>query len=705
VLSIDGAPVALSSRAFDILLLLIENRDRVVTKDEIFAHVWPGTIVEDNNLAVQISALRRALTEAPADPKLIATVPGRGYRFVGTLEDRAAPAAEEPPAPPPPEPPLIALTPAATAPQPRRRIALLASLGACGLLLAIGAARYAVVRSHVAPRLSIAVLPFRNLSGDPRQDYLADAVSDDLTTDLSHIPGSVVIARESSDVYKGHATPAPDIGSALNVRYLLEGSLTVEAGTFHINAQLIDAPTGTHLWADAFDVTRDKFGAVQAQIVRHIASALDFTLVQVEAARSLSKRPDNQDAVDFFLQARSLLDKGNSKSGLVAAQRLLEKAVAAAPNFSDAQAELGLVLVKKISGSDDPNEWQDHVGAIAAIQKSISLTPQNSISVIANGMLASIDNRCDQATSSFRMALSLDPSSVLARSGLAWCALRLGNTQEAIDQYQEVLRLNPSGAGNAPRLQLIGMAYLMERKPDSALEWLTRAGAGIANSGAPEVPLSWQEWRNIYLIAATELAGDKEGAAQRYAAYDKAQPHRTVWRLAAYDTKALSVLSGCHAYLKALHTAGMPDYATESQDFSVKAPTVEQDGGDFDPTPLNIPGAQRITTETLRSLLAATAKPVILDVGTGSAVIPSAVLVWPRGEWGDQNRMLAEALSGSGAAPDRAVVVMADGPFGWASYNAALHLVALGYRHVLWYRGGEEAWASSGGEAEDRRPM
>jgi Tfp pilus assembly protein PilF len=366
---------------------------------------------------------------------------------------------------------------------------------------------------------------------------------------------------------------------------------------------------------------------------------------------------------------------------------------------------LGIVLLKKIAGSDDPDEWQDHTAAISAIQKSISLTPQNSISVIANGMLASLDNHCDQATSSFRLAISLDASSIPARSGLAWCSLRLGNVQDAIDQYQEVLRLNPSGAGNALTLHVIGMAYLMAGKAKDALDWFRRAGGGIENSGAPEVPLGWQEWRNIYIIAATELAGDKTGAAQRYSAYNKTQPHRTVWRLATYDTKALSVLEGCHAYLKALHAAGMPDYASETEDFGVKATAVEQDLGDFDPTPMAIPGAQRITTDVLRSLLMATPRLLILDVGTGSAAIPSAVLVWPRGEWGDQNRMLTDALSRSGATFDRNIVVMGDGPFGWASYNTAIHLVALGYRHVLWYRGGEEAWAFSGGKSEDRRPM
>ena len=214
-----GEKLALSSRAFDILVFLVTERDRVVGKDEIMTKVWRGVAVEENNLAVQISALRRVLGEHAEGQTMIATVPGQGYRFVGRIELPEAPApafiafpAEEPVRPP--APPAIVQ---------RRPWTLIAIGGAISLAAALLAIVY-LSRPAPPPRLSLAVLPFRNLGEDSKQDYLADAVTDDLTTDLSHIPGSVVIARESSDAYKGRAVPAEQIGRALHVRYLLEAA-------------------------------------------------------------------------------------------------------------------------------------------------------------------------------------------------------------------------------------------------------------------------------------------------------------------------------------------------------------------------------------------------------------------------------------------------------------------------------------------------
>ena len=152
------------------------------------------------------------------------------------------------------------------------------------------------------PRLSIVVMPFRNLGTDPADGYLADAVSDDLTTDLSHIPGSVVIARSSADVYKTRNVGAEQIGRELGVRYLLEGSLRRTGDQIVINAQLIDTQTGAHLWAERFDASRQELVDTQMAIVRRIASALNFTLVQIEGQRSLQDRPNDPDAVDLFFQ-------------------------------------------------------------------------------------------------------------------------------------------------------------------------------------------------------------------------------------------------------------------------------------------------------------------------------------------------------------------------------------------------------------------
>ena len=166
-------------------------------------------------------------------------------------------------------------------------------------LAAIGAALWLNVPVTPRARLSVVVMPFRNLSGDASQDFLADAISDDLTTDLSKIPGSLVIARQSADSYRGRAVPAAEIGRALRVRYLLEGSLRTEGRSVHINAQLIDTTTQAHLWAARFDTAPDKLGDARNAIVRRIASALDVVLSDTDAA---SRPAQSADAEDLFLR-------------------------------------------------------------------------------------------------------------------------------------------------------------------------------------------------------------------------------------------------------------------------------------------------------------------------------------------------------------------------------------------------------------------
>ena len=196
-------PVAIGSRAFDVLRVLVERHDDLVSKDEIMAAVWPGTVVEDNNLTVQISALRRILDRGRAKGSCIQTVAGRGYRFVVPMTRATANANSD--------------------------------------TAAISG------RGRPPRRLSIVVLPFTNISNDPDQEYFTDGITDDLTTDLSRISGSFVIARSTAFTYKGKAVDAKQIGRELGVRYVLEGSVRRSGNQVRVNTQLIDAETDGHL--------------------------------------------------------------------------------------------------------------------------------------------------------------------------------------------------------------------------------------------------------------------------------------------------------------------------------------------------------------------------------------------------------------------------------------------------------------------------
>ena len=338
-------PVSLGSRALDVLRVLIERHGDLVAKDELMAAVWPNTVVEEANLTVQISTLRRVLDEGRSGASCIQTAPGRGYRFVAAVtrldqaavaEDSLASAAIEGPA-------LIALKPnpaTANGAQPAvpvasrglsvaRRPAELAIAGLV-LLLGIGAAWWltgdrsrpvgqtpvapaqsasafpAAVAHPSAPRLSVVVLPFKNIGDDPRDTYLADGITDDLTTDLSHIAEAFVIARETAYTYRGKATDVRQIGRELGVRYVLEGSVRRIDATLKVNAQLISAETGAHLWSDRFDEEISELGAGQEQVVTRMRAGLGISMVEIEKARSLRERPTNPDAFDLILRARSL---------------------------------------------------------------------------------------------------------------------------------------------------------------------------------------------------------------------------------------------------------------------------------------------------------------------------------------------------------------------------------------------------------------
>jgi TolB-like protein/DNA-binding winged helix-turn-helix (wHTH) protein/rhodanese-related sulfurtransferase/cytochrome c-type biogenesis protein CcmH/NrfG len=711
ILLADGAPVSLSSRAFDILQLLIELRDRVVTKDEILDRVWQGIIVEENNLSVQISGLRRALGEKAEGQPFIVTIPGRGYRFVGQV-------AEQPFAPPIETPVLPAEATTTAEPTfaapiavPRRSwvrwaIVTVAVLTLPALLIpyarqamfppAPSRSPEAANPPASAPRLSIAVLPFRNLSNDPEQDYLADAVSDDLTTELSHLVGSFVIARQSSDAYKGKSVGASQIGRELGVRYVLEGSVRRADDKIFINAQLIDTDTGAHLWADRFDVAHTQLSEAQIDIVQRIGSALNFKLVQLEGQRSIHDRPNNPDALDLFLRARSILDRDDSLDGFNTAQPLLEKAIQLQPDFADAMTELAWLLLTKMKDFDDPTDAEDREEARKAVTRALALAPDNARTLAAKGMLLMIERGCQEASASYRLALSFDPNNVPALAGLARCADELGHPDETAELVRRILRIDPENPNNRIRYHQLGMALAMLGRHADAIEWFERAEA--ANSE----PM----WSNqMALIAAYGATGKLDEARARYSAYDHRWPHQTVWRLGCYASKTQAANAGFQQMLAGLRAAGMPEFADETRDDGIAPATEKRRMGDFDPTPMTAPGARTVTTAALAALLRQDPQPVVLDVGCGAATIPGAVrqredtFLTPEAE----ATLKAAIEARTGGDLDRPVVAMGSGPYGWGSYNAALALHELGYRHILWYRGGEEAWAAAGMPSRDDR--
>ncbi len=691
-LQADGASVKLQARAFDVLECLIERRHRPVGRDEIMTQVWRGQVVAETNLTVQMSNLRRALDEHGGS-NLVITV-NRSYQFIGDVT-------EVPPAPPPLPAPVEApaqfVPPPSSQPQrPAWRAPLL--FGLCALMLALaGVAAWRALTAPSPPRLSLAVLPFRYLGAGLSQDYLAEAIGDDLTADLSHIPDSIVIARESTARYRANDVEPVRIGRLLNVRYLVAGTVAVDAGFAHINAELIDTSTGNTLWSDRFDKPVASLSDARDAIVYRIASALNIALDNLEASRSQHDRPNNPDAQDLLFRARAILDAGDSLDDFRKAQTLLKRAIAQQPDFGDAQAELAWLMMRKVLQYDEMTDW---VEATSAIDRAQQLVPNNVMVLAARGRQLMSEGRYREAEATALSALQIEPSSLEAQWVVVDCAWFLGELEREDVALQAIARLDPADPKEAKHIALLqgGLAVLLGR-PRDALGFLYAAISGDQEPTADDFGLGRAAVTRLWLAAAYALSGDQNKASEVYREFAAIWPNRSVWRFAADELpKAVARQPGALAALKALERSGMPVYSVPAQKIVTKTDSCGD--GDYRPTPASLPDDSVADTMEVKRLLASQPPPLVIDISRGAAVIPGAV-------WSDPanpdsvSAFVDRVVSGSPAT--QPVILMSSGWTGCDAYNAALQVQQKYRRSVVWYRGGEEAWAQAGLSSTDRR--
>ena len=681
----------LQGRALEILVFLVANRDRAVGCDEILKAVYEGMTVEPTNVAVQVSAVRKAIARAGGDAQVIQTLRGGRYQFIGEL-------AASPPPPLAGEPPeALAAAPLAgdAAIVPKRRYVAWVGAACIAILLAgLGARVWLAPVAAPPARLSIVVMPFRNLSFDRDQDPLADAISDDLSSDLAHIPASTVIARESADSFKGKSATVQQIGAELRVRYVVEGSLRVEDGQFHITAQLVDAVSGVVLWSERFDVHAEKMGDVRDQIVRRIYSALNLQFDLLESARSMHDRPDDPNVLDLFFRARSRLDWDHSLAGFEFAQERLETAVEQQSDFADAQAELGWMLLRKVSTIVDPDEAADFSEAKAAIAKALTLSPQNTLALAARARAHQIEGDCAAARPDAEQALAAEPSSLQAHTVMASCALAEDRLDDAAEHYETILHLNPVSPNNGPRYGALGVIRLIQGRYGEAIDLLQKARRDEDPSGAAMSP---SEESRVMLIAATELHGDHSEAQDLQTKYAHDYPGRTVWRISTYLRRSWLKLDGVRRLLSALQSAGMSPFADENTPGLPDGAPCK--GSDFALTPRALPGGEVVFTTGVAKYLAGGQPPVIIDVGSGTFPIAGSHVY--NATAGKSANAFAAEIAGLHAQPQTTrIVVLGDGPTGCTSFDAAAYLVGQGYSKVMWYRGGEESWYRSQSKPE-----
>ena len=347
-----------------------------------------------------------------------------------------------------------------------------------------------------APRLSIVVLPFANLSGDPAQDYFADGVTENLTTELSHLHNSFVIARNTAFTFKGKNLDAKAIGRELGVRYVLEGSVQRDANRVRVNAQLIDAESGAHLWADRFDEDVVDLFKLQDEVVARLARTLQVELVNAEARRSLNDRSRNPDAVDLTMRGLALLNQSFTKANHYEALDLFERALTLDPANADA-----LAGAASADAGDYANGWSDqpedmYARAMQRANQAILLNPDQASAHLTKALLIMFKAKPDNAASASEIiseaeaSLRADPSLANAYMPMEIGEGLLGHYEQAISDLKQAMRISPRDSHIGLWYMDMGRDLLALRQYDAAIqEGLKAIELGVSHDFRLTLPL------------------------------------------------------------------------------------------------------------------------------------------------------------------------------------------------------------------------
>jgi TolB-like protein/class 3 adenylate cyclase/Tfp pilus assembly protein PilF len=323
------------------------------------------------------------------------------------------------------------------------------------------------------PRLSIVVLPFANLSGDPEQDYFVDGITESLTTDLSRISGSFVIGRHTAFTYKGKAVDLKKIGRELNVRYVLEGSVQRSGNRLRVNVQLIDAEPGNHLWAERFDKPIADLFDMQDEIVSRLANTLKAQLMDAEARRAQNTL--HPDSMDLYFLGRSSFNKGQTLENLTQARGYFERALALDPGNIEALIDTAFVDLAVAGGFLTDDRTARVAGAEKALMKALSRAPQKPRAHALLGIAQIQTNRAAQGIAECEQALALDPNLAYAHASIGAAKIYIGRPAETEAHIREAFRLSPRDIGAYWWMMFLGNAKSFLGDDEQAVVWLRRS--------------------------------------------------------------------------------------------------------------------------------------------------------------------------------------------------------------------------------------
>jgi TolB-like protein/Flp pilus assembly protein TadD len=501
------APVALEPQVFDLLVYLVRNRGRIVSKDDLIQNVWDGRAVSDSALTTRLNAARKAVNDTGSAQSVIRTVHRKGMRFIGEVS-------EEGEAP-------IRIEAASVATEPK----------------AVG-------------RLSIVVLPFANLSNDPEQQYFTDGITGDLTAELSRIPDMLVISLNTAFTYKDKPVDTRQIGRELGVRYVLGGNVKRSGNRVRVTAQLIDAETDAHLWAERFDADAGDLFALQDEITSRIAVALDLELVDAAAARPV-ELPDTR---DYILRGRAARLKPPSRENRAEAIDLFERALSLDRQSVAAKSWLAIALTARVLDFMSDTAAADIRSAGDLAERALAASPRSALAHFAKGQVLRAQDRYGEAITEYETVIALSRNWANAYSHLGWCKFMTGSLEELISAQEQAIRLSPRDPQIGLFFGRIGHVHLLQSRANDAIFWYEKA-----RNAAPAHPSF-----RTFLAAAyalndnTERAAEELAEARRLVSDDR---YSTIARLRAvgsWGSPNVRALFEC-TYFAGLRKAGVPE--------------------------------------------------------------------------------------------------------------------------------------------------
>jgi adenylate cyclase len=501
-LRLGGDLLSTEPKVFDLLTYLITNRERVVSKDDLIATIWQGRIVSESALTTCINAARSAIGDSGGTQRLIKTLPRKGFRFLGAV-------------------------------QAEQRAAFSAS---------------AETPMELPDKPSIAVLAFANLSSDPEHEYFADGIVEDIITELSRFSELFVTARNSSFQYKGKAIDARQVGRELGVRYVLEGSVRRGGDRIRISAQLIDAATGGHRWAEHYDRKLKDVFTLQDEVVGTIAALLAAHVRKAEAERTRTKPPSSWEAYDYYLQGANAFASfllSFSADDLYETRRLLQRSLAIDPNYARSYAMLANTYAAAWAHPLDSDLLNpaalDRAHQFA--RKAVQIDPNLPQAHACLGYVLAWKRVHQASIAAFERAVALNPNDVDWRFGLA--LVYAGNSKRAIDVLRTYMRRDPFYSPFASAI--LGFAHFALKQYSRALPLLRDSV-----SRAPNLRSA-----HAWLAATCAQLGRLDEARAEAAEVLRLDPKFTIAGTARRITAFRQATDGNH-YVDGLRKAGLP---------------------------------------------------------------------------------------------------------------------------------------------------